>query len=110
MVSPARNGNYELLCYGNDDGDDDVNGCVAPVLENTWYSVTIFFNWTARMVRVELATSVRHIGEKHSRFDPSEIDDIHIYNFSPSVSRYSGLEVLYPPAAYVAASPPANIV
>jgi len=99
-VSKRHDGNYILHFqwfhmvenYYAEDGD----GVMAPVGQNTWYSVTMVFDWTTYMVRVGLATPGRHICEKDFPFEPSAIHKVTIYNFSASVSCYAGLEVLYP--------------
>ena len=101
MVSPEPNGKYELqfhMVNEDEDEDDSAEKTVAQVFEDTWYSVTMVFNWVTMMVRVKLAASGQRVCEKPFEFLPSVMHNVAIYNFSPSVSRYAGLEVLYPPA------------
>ena len=104
MVSPGDDGNYELAFLM-----PEYEGArsVANVEEDTWYTVTMNFDWATHRVRIGLAIPGRNIGEECFPFEPSLLHRITIYNFSPSVSRYSDMEVIYP--ASLASPPPGTV-
>ena len=96
-VCPTSTG-YALKSFNTDDVPDDQFPRVAP---DTWYEVTITYDWTTALGHDKMWMVVVVMGEDgngityRTRCSCEPLTAITLYNFGPGVARYTAIEVKY---------------
>ena len=96
-VCPTSTG-YALKSFNTDDVPDDQFPRVAP---DTWYEVTITYDWTTALGHDKMWVDVVVMGEDgngilyRTRCSCEPLTAITLYNFGPGVARYTAMEVKY---------------
>ena len=96
-VCPTSTG-YVLKSFNTDDVPEDQFPRVAP---DTWYEVTITYDWTTALGHDKMWVDVVVMGEDgngilyRTRCSCEPLTGITLYNFGPGVARYTAIEAKY---------------